>query len=314
MVAELSTAPALGQDIAPETDDAPLSGPLSAEPQGEIAPSVDGTEPARPEAETETADPLAGFDEDTLKANPRVKALLEATEKSVDARKEESFRQRIEREQATAKARADEEAYQRGLQELDAVEKGSIVQSLRGAFDRAMGPYVDDESRARLQAELPALGQVAEQLQRANQLRSDRLYVDAANAMLTSEFPDYAIPPELVNKFDQALHRGDFRGRITALSEIIRDATVKTVVPKERASIARELKAQAEAELKLTQQRAAERAASDGARPTNVAGRGTNGTNVSYASKVEASRLFLNGQIDIDEMRRARMNPALPEN
>ena len=102
------TAESEGLDNAETEFDAP---PLD---ETEIAPDAESTESASTGDETETDDPLASLDADTLRKHPKIAELLEATTRDVEARKEESARQRIatERAQALGERHAADRQYQ----------------------------------------------------------------------------------------------------------------------------------------------------------------------------------------------------------
>lgn len=283
MVAD--TAQSEVQDTADEQ-----AGALAAGLLGETAPAELQTETDLAPETTETADPLADIDDEIIKQSPKVRAAIEAAEKSLEARKEESFRQRQEKAAADAKAQADAEAYQRNLLEAQEVERGSIQQALEKALVDSVDLDIDPQAVQRLKAQLPVLNAAAQQLTRATQMRNDRQYVDAANGLLQSKYPDYRIPQELVQRFDAALHKGDFTARMTVLGEIIEDAAVTQRIPKERESIAKQVRAEAQANARLEAQRQAEASANSGTRPTSVSGRGASSR--SYQTKSQITQAF----------------------
>lgn len=303
----LEDAPAatLGQDTAPLTETAPLEG-LLADLTTESAATADGTETATLGGATDSPDLLADFDEEIIKSSPRYKALkdaeIAAAVTSAEARQAESFRQRQETAEREAKANADAAAYSRNQAELDAVEQGSIAQTLYGLGAKLAQTATVEEANALLQAEWPTLQGMAATVQRTANLRHDRLYLDATNAYLADQFPTYAIPPELVGRFDAALRAGDYGGRQKVLAEIIRDAVVKTEVPRERTKIAADLKKEAEAELKLTRDRAAEQTATGAARPTAVNGRAP-AAGRQFTTRLEVAVAHSQGELTNAEAR-----------
>ena len=303
----LEDAPAapLGQDTAPAPEVAPLDG-LLADLVTESAASTDGTETATLEGQTDSPDLLADYDDEVIKSSPRAKAIRDAeiadAVKSAEARQAESFRQRQENAEREAKATAEADAYSRNLAELDQVERGAISQTLYGIGAKlAQAPTVEAANEL-LQAEWPTLQGMAQTVQRTANLRHDRLYLDATNSYLADQFPNYAIPPELVGRFDAALHAGDYAGRQRVLAEIIRDAVVKDVVPKERSKIAADLKREAEAELKLTRDRQAEQQAAGTGRPTAVSGRAP-AAGRQFSTRLEVAQAHSQGELTNTEAR-----------
>lgn len=290
MVAD--TAEEVEQDTAPEVEVAPPS-------EGEIAPETEDTETASPDESTETVDPLASLTPAQLKAHPLIKKEIEWAEQ----RKEESFRQRREQEQADARAQAEAARYQRELEETSEVERGAVFQSLQAILTDAVDPDIYPEAYQRLSANASALNETAGKVHRAIQMRNDLTYTNAANEYMQTQFPDYAIPQELGQKFDRALHAGDFKARQTALLDIVKDAAVKAAMPAERTRIAQELKKQADEELALETKRVAEKSATSRTRATaTTSGAGTTGHN--FATKSAASAARQRGEIDMPTFRR----------
>lgn len=288
------TASLLGQDTAPVIEETlPIE---TAQPLG------DETATERTTDETATVDPLADLEEEAVRQSPRVKALLEAHARDVKAGVEGEWKQRQETAEREAKATAEADAYSRNLAELDQVERGAISQTLYGIGAKlAQAPTVEAANEL-LQAEWPTLQGMAQTVQRTANLRHDRLYLDATNSYLADQFPNYAIPPELVGRFDAALHAGDYAGRQRVLAEIIRDAVVKDVVPKERSKIAADLKREAEAELKLTRDRQAEQQAAGTGRPTAVSGRAP-AAGRQFSTRLEVAQAHSQGELTNTEAR-----------
>lgn len=102
------TAEVEGQGNAPQESDAPPE-------ETEIAPDAGETETAPTDDTTETVDPLAALDDDSLYAHPRIAAKLESTARDVEARKEESARQRVEAERARLRREAGESTRIQGM-------------------------------------------------------------------------------------------------------------------------------------------------------------------------------------------------------
>jgi hypothetical protein len=287
-------APPVEPQLIAATDEAPLT-PVE-------------TETASAPEETETVDPLAEYDPDKVRALPSVKAILDAATKDVEARQAESYRQKAQAAEAEAERKANAAAYARQMEELAAVDNGAAVDALYRALDATIDRGVDPDARERLQAQLPALGEMAKTLTRTTQARIDRTYVDATNQYLSEQYPEYRIAPETVAKFDQALARNDFKGRHAILLDIVKDAAVAAAAPKLRADAIRDMKAEAEKTLKLQKQQADERAASANAGPTAVAGRpAAVGT---YRTRLEVATAHANNLITNDQ---ARAYYALPE-
>ena len=97
------TAEVEGQGNAPLDSDAP---PLDGAP--ETVSDEGEPDSANTDTAPETVDPLAALDDDSIRSNPRVAALLEATTKDVEARKEESARRQVEAERARLRREAGE--------------------------------------------------------------------------------------------------------------------------------------------------------------------------------------------------------------
>lgn len=104
------TAEVEGQGNAPLDDTAP---PLDEAPENA---GVEGEPESASTADTpETVDPLASLDDDSIRSNPRIAALLEATAKDVEARKEESARRQVEAERARLRREAGESSRIQGM-------------------------------------------------------------------------------------------------------------------------------------------------------------------------------------------------------
>ena len=289
-MAVTDTAEEVEQGTAPEVE---VVTPAEVEPT-----ETESTETARPDESTETVDPLASLTPEQLKAHPAIRKEIEWAEQ----RKEESFRQRREQEQADAKAQAEAARYQRDLEETAEVERGAVFQSLTDILTRAVDPELYPEAHQRLSAEAQNLNETAGKVHRAIQLRNDLTYTNAANEYMRAQFPDYAIPQELGQKFDRALHAQDFKGRQAALLDIVADAAVKKALPAERQKIVADLKKQADEELALEKSRVAEKSASSRTRATQASG-GAGTTGYKFATKSAASAARQRGEIDMATFR-----------
>lgn len=288
----IETAPVESQVTATEAEAPPAQ--LIAAVEAPPEPLETETESAPAETEIEV-DPLAEFDADKVRALPSVKAILDATTKDVEARQAESYRQKTLAAEAEAERKANAAAYARQQEELAAVDNGSALDALYKALDATIDRSVDPDARDRLQAQLPALGEMAKSLTRTTQARIDRTYVDATNEYLTAQYPEYRIAPEIVAKFDAALARNDFKARHSILLDIVKDAAVSAAAPKLRADAIRDVKAEAEKTLKLQQQQSSERAATAQAGPTSVAGRPAAVGN--YRDRLEVARAHMDGHL-----------------
>lgn len=288
MVAD--TAEEVEQGTVPEVE---VVTPVEAEPTEPEAP-----ETASPDESPETVDPLASLTPAQLKAHPLIKKEIEWAEQ----RKEESFRRLREQEQADARASAEAARYRQDMEEASEVERGVVYQSLQSILGRTVDAEYYPEAQQRLAESAPLLNEAAGKVHRAIQMRNDRAYTDAANNYMRQSFPDYAIPQELGQKFDRALHAQDFEGRFSALADIIKDAAVKAALPAERQRFAAELKKQADEELALENKRRNEKSASANTRATTVSGRpGSSGH--SFATKSAASAARQRGEIDLPTFR-----------
>lgn len=261
------TAVLASPDTAPSVEETPPA----VLGETEIVSAAPGTETGSANETTETEDPLATFDEATLKASPRLKALLEATTKDVEARKEESFRQKSEAQQKVAEEKATRDAYAAQLAQVDAEDRGAVLQTLYETFDSIIDPDMDPDARERLTAKIPTLQAMAQTIQQTTRTRIDRQYVNELNAVLQADFPNYRVPPDDVSKFDSALARGEFKERFRMIAKIIQDATKEREIPSLREGLVKELKAEQETEQKLDKDRQAE--ASSNVKPTTVSGR-----------------------------------------
>lgn len=300
--------------MAPEatSDTAVLVSPDTAAPVVETQPlgteSVTApveTDSARADEATETVDPLADIDEELVKTSPKVKALLEATEKSVAARTEESHRQQLEQARKAESERAEQEAYARRVAEVDQVQQGAIVSTLYQVLDEVA--YGDPEARARLQQNLPKLQEMAQALNRTTATRLDRENVDTLNAFLTQKFPDYRVPPEQVSAFDAALAKGDFASRRQIELDLAVQAGIESERSKMRTEIARELKAEAEKQLANERTKAQEQAATSRTTSTTVAGQPTSvGT---YRTLQEVAAAHMAGELTNAQVRYYRSLP-----
>lgn len=301
----VNAAPVESLDTA-AYDDAPPEPQLGAADPEESAEPV-ATETASAFDETEIVDPLADFDVASVKNLPSVKALLEATTKDVEARQAESYRQKALTAETEARRQADLAAYQRNQQELTEIDNGSAVNALYGVLNSVIDHEMDPDAVQRLQAQLPTLGQMAQQLQRSTQTRTDQQQMVGTNEYLMDRFPDYRIAPDVVAKFDSALTRGDHKARQSILLDIVSDAAVAAATPKLRAEAIKEVKAEAEKTLKLQQQQSSERTSEANGRPTPVNGRPANiGT---YRTLAEVAVAHMNGQLTNAQVRAYRAMP-----
>ncbi len=284
------TAAEVEQGTVPEVE---VVTPVEAEPTETTVAEI-----VSPDEATETVDPLASFTPAQLKAHPLIKKEIEWAEQ----RKEESFRQRREQEQADAKANAEAYRYRQEMEEASEVERGVVYQSLQQILGRTLDPDLYPDAQHRLAEYAPLLNETARQVHRALQMRNDRTYTDAANNYMRQVFPNYATPQELGQNFDRALHAQDFDGRFYALAEIIKDAAVKAALPAARQKFAAELKKQADDELALENKRRSEKAATANTRATTVSARlGSSGH--SFATKSAASAARQRGEIDLPTFR-----------
>jgi hypothetical protein len=307
----VNAAPVESLDTA-SYDDAPPEPQLGADdPEESVEPVA--TETASALDETEIVDPLADFDLSRVKSLPSVRALLEATTKDVEARQAESYRQKALTAETEARRQADLAAYQRNQQELTDIDNGSAVNALYGVLNSVIDHDMDPDAIQRLQSQLPILGQMAQQLQRSTQTRTDQQQMAGTNEYLMDKFPDYRIAPDVVSKFDAALTRGDYKARQAILLDIVSAAAVAAAAPKLRAEAIKEVKAEAEKTLKLQQQQSSERTSEANGRPTPVNGRPANiGT---YRTLAEVALAHMNGQLTNAQVRvyRAMPRDKMPE-
>ena len=307
----VNAAPIESLDTA-SYDDAPPEPQLGADdPEESVEPVA--TETASALDETEIVDPLADFDLSRVKSLPSVRALLEATTKDVEARQAESYRQKALTAETEARRQADLAAYQRNQQELTDIDNGSAVNALYGVLNSVIDHDMDPDAIQRLQSQLPILGQMAQQLQRSTQTRTDQQQMAGTNEYLMDKFPDYRIAPDVVSKFDAALTRGDYKARQAILLDIVSAAAVAAAAPKLRAEAIKEVKAEAEKTLKLQQQQSSERTSEANGRPTPVNGRPANiGT---YRTLAEVALAHMNGQLTNAQVRvyRAMPRDKMPE-
>jgi hypothetical protein len=267
--------------------------------------------PALESSESEEPDPLADFDDEVLVKNPRILAKLEATRKSADASARESERQKYQAEAKKADDTRVSQEYARSIENSRLVEAQNLSNVIAGIVGETVDLEIDPDVPKRWQAAQPKVQALSNQLLYAAQVQADRALTTNATAFLRENYPDYRIPAAQVEAFDTALARGDFKARFAVLADIAAEAKLTAETPKIRADAIREYQKESEDAVKVEREKAAVATNNGQTRPTNVGGRSVNKT--SYGSKLEASRLFMQGAIDKEEMRRARYNPALPE-
>ena len=281
---QLTATPISEDTAAPEIETTPT----------ETTPIPEVTETATADGQTETVD-APSEDEEPL-SRERVNAMIEAAKRDTAAGIEGRHKQEVAAAQAAAEAKAAEAAYKQRLSEAAEVDNGAAVNALYDALNNVIDVEIDPTAIQRLQAQLPALGQMAQQLTRSTQTRIDRTYVDATNEYLTQNYPDYRIVPDVVSKFDAALVKGDFKARHGILLDIVKDAAITAATPQIRRTAAADLKKEADAALALQRQQSAERAANQNGGPTAVAGRPAN-VGGNYTTRREIDAAHVAGQI-----------------
>ena len=278
-------------------------------PETVLVPAAETS--ARELSESDEPDPLADFDDELLTKNPRILAKLEAARKSADASARESERQKYQAEAKKAEDSRVSAEYARSIESSRMVEAQNLSNVIADIVGGTVDLEVDPEIPKRWQAQQPKVQALSNQLLHAAQVQADRALTTNATAFLKENYPDYRIPAEQVEAFDTALARGDFKARFAVLANIAAEAKLAAEAPKIRADAIREYQKESEEAVKVEREKGAVALNNSQVRPTNVGGRSV--TKTSYGSKLEASRLFMQGAIDKDEMRRARNNPALPE-
>lgn len=297
--------------LAPDTpaslgDAQPPSAPDTQPSPG--ARETDGTQ--TPETET-TTDPFTGLDDDSLSKHPRLAALIEKERTAVEARTRESERRRHEADQKRLDDQRAAQEYSQGLEASRVVEQKYLGDAIGSLVAATVDMEIDPDVPKRWQAIAPQVQALSQQLLRAAEVKASEQFTVNATKFLKEAFPDFRIPPDKLHEYDVATTRGDASARTRVYAEIIQMAAVEAAQGGIREEALKDYRKEAEEALKAEREKAASAVAANGQGPTSVPGRPA--TNVSYKSKLEASRLFMQGIIDKDEMRRANANKSLPE-
>ncbi len=230
------------------------------------------------ETETDTEDPIAVLDADALKSHPRIKAEIEAEKKSLEARLNESFRQRQERAINEAKATEQKEAHERELSALrgevgrnylsnTAVQLAKVVNDrvAQWAKDDGEGEFsVPPQELAEVVR--TSLATVSSSLIANTVEQAVKVFDDYRRA----EYPGYKVDEEVHSKQLEAARTKDYPTLYAASTALLlkadRDSYEPQVREDERKRVLAELKAEQEA--KATEETLKKNTAKP--RPTNV--------------------------------------------
>lgn len=182
------------------------------ETPGESVQEFAETENPVTETESDAEDqqsPIAGLTAEQIAEIPEIQKLLETERKSIEARLSESFRQREE----TARERAAREAAERAYNEQ--VARAS-QQDVSWAF-QGLAAHLRDSSDQGKDPDPREIAKVASGLEERSRVMQSRDLQGYGPAVIQQFYPDFKLPPEYVQQFNQAAHSGNVRGLVTAL-------------------------------------------------------------------------------------------------
>lgn len=244
-----------------ELEPTPLGGTEEVEALATEAREDDG-------ADSE-ADPLAGLTLEQIKALPSLAPLIT----DIEARKEESARQRI----ANARTEAQLET-QRREQAIQAQRESAAVSEngRRWAASRISELYAKaEESGEPVTAD--AINGVFEGIGRGWELRAAVLTQNVAKGQLQEQYPSYEIPQDMAELLQQATARKDQALVSTITTGLLQDAAYRQGLHVGAALQQKGLIDKTAADAEAERVRSEARAKATAQRPTNVGGAGSPG-------------------------------------
>lgn len=181
------------------------------------------------------------------------------------AKKDESYRQKLEHEKEVAAAKAERESFESRKKDADAVRNGRALQEL--------STYVQWALTNQQNIPVDWVRKTADSLAGMAFLDQHGAYVAQVDKFLKDEYPDFRVPRELASKAERAVTRIDPEAMVNAHQEILREAIRDAEREKIRKEVEAEFRKQAEdGELEEHDNRRASEP-----RPTRATGQGIGG-------------------------------------
>lgn len=210
-------------------------------------------------------DPLAGLTDEQLLQHARIQAAL----KSVEARKEESFRQREENAKKLVLEAAAQQQYEAQVQQASREGTTYLLRGIHGAVSELFNKGVDVTTADGIREFAGRTGQMVQALEAGTRTRSMQELTAQFEQNINAQFPGYALPQELNAEYAAALRRQDIGGIVKAVTAITKDAATKALSPALRAEVEAELRGKTDASAAVAKTRAAqETRAANGGGPT----------------------------------------------
>ena len=210
-------------------------------------------------------DPLAGLTDEQLLQHARVQAAL----KGVEARKEESFRQREENARRAAAEAAEAEQFAQLRQQASREGTAYLLRGIHGAVADLFNKGIDVTTTDGIREFANRTGQLVQSLETGTRVRSLQEMTAQFEQHIAAQFPGYALPQELNQEYGAALRRQDMGAIVKAVTAITKDAAAKALSPALRAEVEAELRNKNEASSAVAKTRATQEArAANGGGPT----------------------------------------------
>lgn len=210
-------------------------------------------------------DPLAGLTDEQLLQHARVQAAL----KGVEARKEESFRQREENARRAAAEAAEAEQFAQLRQQASREGTAYLLRGIHGAVADLFNKGIDVTTTDGIREFANRTGQMVQSLETGTRVRSLVEMTAQFEQHIAAQFPGYALPQELNQEYGAALRRQDMGAIVKAVTAITKDAAAKALSPALRAEVEADLRNKNEASSAVAKTRATQEArAANGGGPT----------------------------------------------
>lgn len=294
-----------GNAAVAELDTAPVQEATTEETPESVL--LDGTETVSDAPETDS-DEASQEDEEapTLTREEHLKAL-----KDVEARLQESFRQKTENAQKQAEDAARAEAFKANVSRSAQARTAATYQQIAGSIQNVIARRENGED---IDLSPQWLAQIASQQADAAFWEEDAAYASAFDAYVAKENPGWRKPPEAAAAVERALHLPPSDpNRIPSLFEarmaVIEAAVREKVTVKLREEIEAKVRAELGAAGKTAAMKQNDEARAGQPRPTGVGNAG--GTRQPTYKTVQAlDGALQRGEINIQQWK--RLSPGLP--
>lgn len=154
------------------------------------------------------------------------------------AKKEESYRQKLEHEKGVAAAKAEQDAYESRKKEANEVRNGRAFQEL--------GTYVQWGVQNGKLPPAEWLRKTADALSAMAFIDQHEAYTAQVDKFLRTEYPDYRVPRELAGEVERVVTKGDPEAMVNVHQKIMRAAILEAERPKLRKEIEAQLRQKSE--------------------------------------------------------------------